>query len=170
MGIYDVLDFVRIIYFGDNYFLKTRGVFMMIKSTVFSNKEAIENIVADLEYCKDLDPKVWGETVFMSDGNDIFLRMSIQQSWEKPFIPRPTFAEVWAKLPITIKDKPPHKDLKCSISFGLEMKPYFYKDNPKKYYACGYYNYGDFAIEIVREKPVNAALKLYKWCKENGYL
>jgi len=29
MGIYDVLDFVRIIYFGDNYFLKTRGVFEM---------------------------------------------------------------------------------------------------------------------------------------------
>ena len=139
----------------------------------------LENIVADLDLCKDLDPKVWGETVFVYAPSKVpncphayIMRIDYEllpETTDNP-IPTPTFAEVWAKLPITIKDKPPHKDLKCSISFGLEMKPYFYKDNPKKYYVCGYYNYGDFAIEIVREKPVNAALKLYKWCKENGYV
>ena len=124
----------------------------------------LENIVADLEYCKNLDPKVWGETVFMSDGNDIFLRMSIQQSWEKPFIPRPTFAEVWAKLPECKVTDDGAAYLQIKKRDGFYYPSYFWADGM---------DYGDtfeYGFEIKDPNPVNAAIKLYKWCEEEGYV
>ena len=138
----------------------------------------LENIVADRSLCEKLGEE-WGDTVFVwaRDANNGKFEIAFREDTERPLmgtnefpydkvIPAPIFAEVWAKLPKII-------DINGS-SYKLCFDNSFDKDEMKAFYsssgACGY-EYIEIPKDIISyKKPVNAALKLYAWCKENGYV
>ena len=128
----------------------------------------LENIVADLEYCKDLDPKVWGETVFVYAPSKVpncphiyIMRRDYEllpETTDNP-ISAPTFAEVWAKLPNTIVRDETIYYLEFHKSRFGSSAMYSHRNNQLFQLDCEF-----------NQTPVNAAIKLFKWCKENGYL
>jgi len=129
----------------------------------------LENIVADLEYCKDLDPKVWGETVFVYAPSKVpncphiyIMRRDYEllpETTDNP-ISAPTFAEVWANLPVHI--------VRSETIYDLKFNKY-------RLVSSIMYSHGEenqlYSLNCTSEKkPANAAIKLFKWCEENGYL
>lgn len=127
----------------------------------------VEKLVADLEYCKDLDPKVWRDTVFVSTNTDLNypdkleLRYGVAKDKSYNYIiPRPTFAEVWAKL---LREMIDENLIGYPLTLMHQITGYqvFYKGDKDTF---------KHKLFTDEEKPVNAAIKLFKWCEENGYL
>ena len=127
---------------------------------------SLEKIVADRSLCEGLDHKEWGDTVFVHIRTFsktfkwnwfVSFRSALIKKGDYEIIPAPTFTEIWGRLPYEI-------DIKNEGLNKLE----FFKNNHNET-ICGYLK--DIQNPICDDlKPENAALKLYNWCKENGYV
>jgi len=138
----------------------------------------LEKNVADRSLCEKLDPKEWGDTAFvwidLDENLKIFAhrpekpKVLLRSEWDKisseangiMSYPAPIFAEVWAKLSSFVyscEDK--------NLKYWLRS----YKNG--EITGCEYVTDKGVLLDVQHdEKPVNAALKLYDWCKQERYI